>query len=137
MKINVLPTRIKQPAETLRFCGQIGEGIRFRRELFMKSPGTILGQHINSYSRVIHTALGGNKIKHFVPVLESRRETNRPATLHRLFARLFCPDTDGILDGAHKNLAVTDFARFRGFDDGIHRSVNSGVTQDHFDFDLG
>src|SRR4051794_1345370 len=51
--------------------------------------------------------------------------------LDRLLASLFRPDANDLIDRHDENLAVPDFPRSRGFDDGLYRGVNLIVSDDH------
>ncbi len=45
-------------------------------------------------------------------------------------------DPDSFLDREYEDLAVTDFARAGGFDDGVDGIVDLVLVQDEFDFDF-
>src|SRR5271157_4569750 len=61
---------------------------------------------------------------------------SRSASADRHFPRLPAPDADGLLNGENEDLAVTDVARPRTFDDGIHRGLHVGVVHADFQTDL-
>jgi hypothetical protein len=54
-----------------------------------------------------------------------------------LLSGFFGADADGIFDGADEDFAVTDFAGFGGFNDGVDGFGSAVVGDDDFDFDFG
>jgi hypothetical protein len=92
--INDLGQPKKQPAELPDFRGQKGEIVIHRRQLFMKCRANLRGQHINFYSRVIHS--GNSSIK---SSLRSAPAGMRlPKKSHRLLARLFRTNPHRVLN---------------------------------------
>jgi hypothetical protein len=57
--------------------------------------------------------------------------------LERFVALFTRPDTDSLLDGHDKNLAVTDFSGTRGFEQCFDNAINHGIRNNHLDTDFG
>ena len=112
---------------------------------------TFLGQHINFCSRVIHNPVRcrrsglfliihlykskiwvANKKKYFEFVM-----VGFDCHSNCLFTGFAGADANDVLNGTHKNFAVTNLAGLGGFDNGFNGGIHQGIGQHHFDFDLG
>ena len=109
------------------FNTELLETIFVDANIFMQTDTKFLGQHINSYSRLIHIGLPANKIKLF---LSSTFCSNR------LLAGFTRANAQGAINRINKNFSVADLAGLGRLGNRIHRRAGLCVSHHDFDFDL-